>query len=360
MRSFKRLLALFLAMHLFSSGVFSAELPQSAVDADRLGQRDVQQNIQTIKEKAHKEHQLDKKAERLPKEKSFRDKLHFYYTVLEGFDRNALLNSSHKGSLYTEQIGIVTYKDKYKDFFMYRLSYNLIYSNYYKFDANTFLDQGPRVETAIKLNDSLFLETDYHFRFFERPHDAQANFTKHDAKVGLKHEIILGKFYQKPSFIYNEHDYSKMKARDTSGALSNDSPDRQDQNYSFDYELGFQPTHHVLFQVHNRFGRNDSNDQFRDFYDYDYYRLRPVVIWKVTPPLLLVTGVEYQRNSYDDRNFSGSQGREDLYAVFGALYYEIGPNTSLTFHWNYIKSDNSLPELEYQNSTISAGLVFHF
>ena len=151
-----------------------------------------------------------------------------------------------------------------------------------------------------------------------------------------------------------------MKARDTAGNVSNVSSDRHDLTNSFDYELGFQPTHHLLFQVHNRFGRNDSNDQFRDFYDYNYYRLTPIVIWKITRPLLLIAGAEYQRNAYDDRNFSGSEGKEDLYAVFGGLHYEVNPNTSLVFRWNYIKDENSLPELEYQDSTVSAGVAFHF
>ena len=149
--------------------------------------------------------------------------------------------------------------------------------------------------------------------------------------MGLKHYFIPKRLYHKPSYIFQSRDFTKAKAR-----LANDSPGpdgRNDTTHRLDYEIGVHPVPQFLLRVHNQYGRNDSNDQFLDFYDYSFYQVTPSVTWEVSKPLLAIVGVKFQRNNYDDRAVRGMAEREDFTAFFGNLFYHVTKQTSVGFHW---------------------------
>ena len=146
------------------------------------------------------------------------------------------------------------------------------------------------------------------------------------------------------------------KPKDGTPGLDN----RHDTTHRLDYEIGLHLVPTLLIQVHNQYGRNDSNDDFLDFYDYSFYQVTPSITWEITKPLLLITGVQFQRNNYDNRAVRGTAERENFTAFFGSLFYHVTDYASIGFHWVYSKDDSNLPELEYQDSSLSLGVHLHF
>ena len=84
------------------------------------------------------------------------------------------------------------------------------------------------------------------------------------------------------------------------------------------------------------------------------------VTWEITKPLFLITGVQFQHNNYDNRAVRGTAEREHFTAVLGSLFYHVTDWASVGCHWVYAEDDSNLPELEYQDSSLSVGVHLHF
>ncbi len=318
----------------------SAELtPEQSKSAHEEQQRQLQQ-VQRLPRRLHEQHQVEKKLQRFPQLTTLLHRLHFHYSAIEGYDRNPNLAGTRKGSGFTEQDLGMGYIHRLGSRFIYRLTGNLRYVNYYKFSNVNSFAPTLRGETAIELTPHFFIESEYDARWFWRPDDAQGNLNEQEVKVGLKHYLIPKRLYHKPSYIFQYRDFTKAEARLSDGSSGPDG--RNDTTHRLDYEIGVHPVPQLLLRVHNQYGRNDSNDQFLDFYDYSFYQVTPSVTWEVSKPLLVIVGVQFQRNNYDDRAIRGMAEREDFTAFFGSLFYHVTEHASVGFHWVYSKDDSTL------------------
>ena len=335
-----------------------AELTSEQVESARQEQQRQLQSVQRLRRRLHEEHQVKNKLTLFPQLKQLLHRLHLHYSVIEGYDRNVNLNSTHNGTGFTEQDLGAGYIHRLGQRFIYRLTGNLRYVNYYKFSNVNLFEPTLRAETAIELTPHFFIEPEYDVRWFWRPDDAQGNSNEQEVKVGLKHYFIPKRLYHKPSYIVQYRAHTKAKARLFDGSAGPD--ERHDTTHRLDYEIGLHPIPELLLRVHNQYGRNDSNDQFLDFYDYSFYQVTPSVTWEISKPLLLIAGVQFQRNNYDNRAVRGMAEREDHTAFFGTFFYHVTKSTSVGFHWVYVKDDSTLPEFEYQDSTLSLGAHVHF
>lgn len=339
----------------FNPTVLKAQLTPEQTNAARIEQQQQVESVKRIKRRVLQECQLEQK--RAPK--TFIQKFDFHYAVMEGFDQNVPLDLKHlKDSFFTKQEAAVGFTDHIKNIFIYRLSYDLHHTYYYKFSGLNILDQHFNAETALKLLPNLFLETGYHFEIFRRQHTHIANFNGNEVKVGLKHYLIKDRLYHKPSYIFHHHSYGKFKVRNAEGVPG--TADRKDNFNAFDYEVGWYIHHRLLIRVHNQFGRNNSNDQFKDFYDYTYYAVTPIVSWHITDKWLLVGGFHYQFNYYDDRAIHDSREREHLYSFFSGVYYHINQYMTWSTDCVYVQANSNIPELEYKDPIYSTGIHLHF
>ena len=338
--------------------VESQELTPEQVESAREEQQRQREQIQRLPRQLHEQHQVQEKLRLFPELKKLLHRIHLHYSVIEGYDRNVNLNSTHNGTGFTEQDLGVGYIHRLGRWFIYRLTGNLRYVNYYKFSNVNLVEPILRAETAIELNPHFFIESEYDAKWFRRPDDAQGNFNEQAVKLGLKHYFIPHRLYHKPSYIFQYRDHTKFKARLSDGSAGPDA--RHDTTHRLDHEIGVHLVPWLLLRLHNQYGRNDSNDQYLDFYDYSFYQVTPSVHWQVTKPLVAIAGVRFQRNNYDDRAIRGLAQREDHTALFGTLFYHVTKQTSVGFHWVYVKDDSTLPELEYQDSSLSLGLHYHF
>ena len=337
---------------------FSAELTPEQTEAAREEQQRQLDQVQRLPRRLREQHQVEKKLQRFPQLKEWLHRLHLHYSVIEGYDRNVNLNSTHNGTGFTEQDLGMGYIHRLGQRFIYRLTGNLRYVNYYKFSNVNSFAPTLRGETAFEFTPHFFLESEYDARWFWRPDDAQGNFNEQEVKVGLKHYLIPKRLYHKPSYIFQYRDFTKAKARLADSSAGPDG--RWDTTHRLDYEIGIHPIPELLLRVHNQYGRNDSNDQYLDFYDYSFYQVTPSVTWEVSKPLLVIAGVQFQRNNYDNRAIRGRAERENFTAFFGSLFYHVTKQTSVGFHSGYSKDDSTPPELEYPDSSLSLGVHVHF
>ena len=286
-------------------------------------------------------------------------KFEFNYAALEGYNRNVRLNSTHKGSFFTDQFLSVAYLNHVKKNLFYRLIYRFRSLNDYKFGDENLMAHNFQVQSSIKLLPNFFLEPEYRFDISRRPHEPAADFDRNEVKVGLKHFLYKDILYHKPSYLFAHHHYEKFRARLPFDQDIPSSHLRADNENAFDYEIGFHPHKNILFQVHNQIGRNDSNDQFFDFYDYSYYRVTPLVTWHTTKKATLIAGFSFQRNNYDDRAIHARAEAEDISTLFGSIFYQLNPHAALGLHWLYVHNDSNVAELEYDDSIFSIGLHLH-
>ncbi len=354
MRSFF-LASLFSIFLLLGTAPLKAQLTSEQASVARLeGQRQAEE-AHKIKRKILEEHRLKQK----PAPKKWTEKFDFHYAVREGYGQNVPVHPDRfKDSLYTKQEAAIGYMDHIKNVFIYRLSYDLLHTLYYKFAELNILEQHFNAETALKLRHNLFLELGYRLILFRRQHTPFSDYNANNVKIGLKHYLIKDKLYHKPSWLFHHHGYGKFKARDAEG--NSTLQDRKDNLNAFDYEIGWYFHHRLLIRLHNQFGRNDSNDQFLDFHDYSYYAVTPIVSWHLTKKWLLSGGFHYQFNHYDDRSVHGSPERAHLYSFFGGIYYQINKNLTWSANAVYVQNNSNVPELEYKDPVYSTGFHLHF
>jgi hypothetical protein len=299
---------------------------------------------------------LDRRLRRKRVPKTFIEKFSMHHAVQEGFERNVPLSTPRHGSLYTEQGAVVRFTDRVTKDFIYRLNYGFQHTNYYKFSNFNILDQNIKTETALKLVPSLYFETEYRHEIFRRQHAPISDYDGDRVKLSLKHYLIKNKMYHKPSYIYRHHGYHKFNARDASGVHGLDN--RRDNLNAFDYEVGMHLLPHLFIHVNNQFGRHESNDLFKDFYDYSYYRVTPNFMWHAMDELLLIGGYRYQRSHFDGRDLHGLLDRESLQSFYGGVYYQINKNFFWSANCHYLKNGSNVPEFTYSDSWFSMGIHF--
>ncbi len=336
----------------------AADLTSNQVASAQQEQQQHMRQAQQLPRRLQEPQPVAQPLTRFPQLQQWLHRLHFYYGAIEGYDRNPRLGSPRKGSGFTEQDLGAGYLHRLGSKFIYRLSSHLRYVNYYKFANENLFEPKLRAETALELRPGVFLESEYDTLWFWQPDNAQGNFHEQAVKVGLKHYLIPRRLYHKPSYIFQYRGHTKAKARFADGTAS--QTERHDVTHRLDYEIGFHPVPQLLLRVNQQLGRNDSNDQLLDFYDYSFYQVTPSVTWAATDRLLLIGGVQFQHNKYDDRAVRGTAERENFTAVFGSVFYHVTPSVSVGCHWVYVKDDSNLPELEFQGSNFSAGLYIHF
>ena len=180
---------------------FSAELTPEQTESAREEQQRQLQNVQRLPRRLREQHQVEKKLQRFPQLKEWLHRLHIHYSAIEGYDRNPNFTGTRKGSGFTEQELGAGYVHRLGQRFIYRVTGNTRYVNYYKFASENLFEQSLRGETAIELTPHFFIESEYDARWSWKPDDAQGNFNEQEVKVGLKHYLIPKRLYRKPSYI---------------------------------------------------------------------------------------------------------------------------------------------------------------
>ncbi len=334
----------------FGSSALGAEIIADEINTAKVEEKNQLQTTPTITRG------IDRRLRRKPAPRTFLEKFSLHHAVQEGFERNVPLSTPRQGSLYTEQDAVLRYTERVTKDFIYRLNYGFQHTNYYKFSDFNILDQKIHTETALKLVPSLYFETDYRYEIFRRQLTPISDYNGNRVKLSLKHYLIKNRFYHKPSYIYRHHAYYKFKARDAAGAHGLDR--RRDNLNAFDYEVGWHLLPHLFLHVNNQFGRNESNDLFKDFYDYSYYRITPNVMWHATNELLLIGGYRYQNSHFDGRDLHGILDRESLQSAYGGVYYQLNKNFFWSANCHYIKNGSNVPEFSYSDSWFSTGIHF--
>jgi hypothetical protein len=111
------------------------------------------------------------------------------------------------------------------------------------------------------------------------------------------------------------------------------------------------------------FYRNDSNDFFHDYYDYESTKFVTGASWEINPKLNAHIKLIYERRAYDARPLLDSSQtfeKDDIYSAYVSLFYKLRTNLSLGSTYIYRQKNSNEPSQKYSSSTGTLGLYYSF
>jgi len=286
--------------------------------------------------------------------------LDFLAGIRQGYDNNVFLNPGRKkdGFLQPSLKEDLTYRFT-RDIRMFFDS-DVSYVKYYKFNDNDLFDISinPGFEVDL-LDDRLTLETDYLLDWVNFPHDDDGSIVLNSYSIFVKNNVIK-QFYHKGGFRLEYRDYTSRKVFGSNEVKTDDL--RRDVRYVAEYEAGMKIFANLKAKQVVKVYRNDSNDQYEDYYDYWAFSERTTLIAYLTDKLYGTTSLTYTHRWLDDRLSSKDSTHEkhDVFYFSTSLYYDLTPSFTLSASYTYRESGSNEPLQNYSGSIMSIGLYYIF
>jgi hypothetical protein len=288
-----------------------------------------------------------------------------------GFDNNPGLNADREDDFFAKETVGVLFKQPICDPVKLRLGYDALNVNYFEESEEDLLVQNAGAGLDVKLDPRTTLETDYGFRYvwFYQDDDDQdrdrdedlSTYWAHESRAGIKHRMS-DTVTAKVGFGTSFRQYEERKTREADGTLS-DSDERSDDRYLADSEVVIRVAPRVYLRGGFNYYTNDSDDQFHDTYDYDSYEWFAGVRYSPFKRATLSFKLAYENRDYDSRVLLDDATvfqEDDIYRIFGGLYYKLHRNVSLGLTYTYRQRDSNEPTQSYSGSLATAGFYFNF
>ena len=285
----------------------------------------------------------------------------FNVDFYNGWDNNVNLDSeeSEKKEDFFSQFDMeLGYEYPLNELYKAKVDYYLNSRSYYRINEACFYDNNLEFELIRKLTDIFTASISHRFESLYHPND-DSDYFGNDSKISIRHDIKEW-IYQKLSYDYMSKYFYEQKTWDKSEA--NVDFNRKDLRSCLTHELGIW-TGGALIKLKNTYYRNDSNDEYMDYYDYSSYRVSLAISARVISEKFLgMIGGGYQIKEYDERLLidSDSTQRDSSYDVSASLYYDINKTTSLSLNCIYFENKSNEPSEEYWNTTMSVGIHYAF
>ncbi|MDD5496334.1 MAG: hypothetical protein PHP46_04450 [Candidatus Omnitrophica bacterium] len=286
-------------------------------------------------------------------------------SVTQGYDNNVFLDPSRKDDSFTQEAVIMNFKYPFRDNKL-NLKYGLDFTNitYYKITDASLLDWSLWGGFDYTIFDVFTLSPSYRFNMVWYPRDDQSSNNWNEFNLDLRQDLLdnfyfLDKVYHKGTYRLSYQNYQHRKARLGNGNLSSNT--RADLRNTFDYEVGLY-MFDSLIKVNNQIYRNDSDDQYEDYYDYNSYRLGCSIVHMFTDKFYSIGSFYWQKKFYDSRQSSQEAvcEKDDLYIVSSSLYYDITPHFSIFANYSYRENQSNEPLQKYSGSVVTAGIYYNF
>ena len=281
--------------------------------------------------------------------------------TLIGFDDNPRLDSSRDEDGFAEETVSVSFKDRPSDYLTMRASYDLINVNYFDVTEEDVLLQEAGAGLDFWLMPTTAIQTDYNFTHLYMPDDELVTSFKHGGRAGLYHEasdtVTLWS-----GFTVTTKDYDDRKTREAEGTLS-DAEERNDVRTITDSVIRVKVSKDLRLYLGFIYYRNDSDDQFHDYYDYEAYKVFTKAYLKLLPKLSAALKFSYETRDYDSRPLFDDPAvteESDLYVATGGLYYKLLKNITLGFIYTYRQKNSNEPSQKYSSSVSTVGLYYSF
>ena len=191
-------------------------------------------------------------------------------------------------------------------------------------------------------------------------HNRNLDYLRHRLTSGLKWKISSA-LSHRPYFSYSLKRYLDRRASQDSGVF--DDSRREDIAYEAGHQLFFTLSKSMRAVLTLSWEKNDGNDLFLKFNDYDRYSADGAVEWRLAEKILTVLKGGYDFTDYEERLIAaGSAETEtnDYFYLSANLFYSLTQNLRFGVTYLYGQNYSNKPSQEYSFSNSTAGLYFNF
>ncbi len=282
-------------------------------------------------------------------------------SLLAGYDNNTGLNAQRKGDLFFQEAFGARYKHSIDPLTRYRLSYDVTNVNYADATDQNILAQSAGVGLDRVLFGATILEMDYGFEYLYFPNNDSVSSTAHQGRVGLK-QLVNDQWTARAGLSVLARNFEDRKLRTPEGITSPED-ERRDRRHGADADLTYRFSKTGSIKGGIQYYRNDSNDQFHDYYDFDSIRVWSGVNFKPRPNLSAFVRLAYENRDYASRPLIDdvrTLENDDVYTGTLGLFYPLGKGFSLGGIYTYREKRSNEPSQKYSGSISTLGLYSSF
>jgi len=286
--------------------------------------------------------------------------LNFFAGVLGGYDNNVDLDPDRKKDGFSE-ISLnteITYN--YNDDLRIKLENYTTNVMYFNINEASLVDIYNEFTMETDLFDDDFkFGGEYAFEMAIFPNDEDGSYHGNHVRPYIRHNILPN--------LYHEFDYKflfKWYAHDKT--IHSDgyrtSNRRRDERHGIDYVAGLYIGEGALLKTKIELYHNNSNYEYRKYYDYWLFRVKPSFTVKVTKKLYASSSFAYQQRRYDGRLSSENDEHvyDDTYIYNASLLYDLTKSFTVALNYSYRENASNEPLQKYSGSIVSAGVYYSF
>jgi len=296
------------------------------------------------------------------KEKKEGNKITFlgYTDLQQGFDNNVNLDSKRKRDFYFQNISNLEVKYEPTDKLDLKTGADIFNISYYNVNTNNILDVSPYVGFDIEfVPKKVKLKNHIAFDYFSYPNKKESSYSAVIYSTSLR-QFVLKRLYHEIGYKHFYRWYPDKKISLDSAARG--EYDKADERWRTHYTLGFFGKRFMV-KFKNEIYKNDSNNEYQEYYDYWVYRAKPSVLYFITNDLYINLGYSYKYTLYEDRRATddvNKVARDHTHSMSTALYYDLTKNVTCSITYSYAENLSNDPFQRYSGGTVTGGLSYNF
>lgn len=276
-----------------------------------------------------------------------------------GFDNNPHLNSGRKEDAYFQTF----YRGKFETPLTKKMDGSLLY----EFMNLLYADEGALDlmrnrfggEVSRRLGKDLKAGIGYTFDSIEYIRTGHDDYIENTGTLKLEHQLP-DKMFHAIQYDLSYRMYDDWKVRTSASVFG--ERERTDWRNTVEYSVGkfFEKD---LVKLFAEFYRNDSNDAYLNYYDYDSYRMGGSVSHMFTEKISGYLSLSRQYRDYRSRtliNDSGQKENDTTYLYTTALYYTLNNSVTLGASYTYRQNNSNEPSEKYSGSLASVSTYYRF
>ncbi|MEA3560736.1 MAG: outer membrane beta-barrel protein [Candidatus Omnitrophota bacterium] len=285
----------------------------------------------------------------------------FSLSISEGYDNNVKLDSLRREDTFSEQDLSLSYQRPFTDIITFFIEDDLSNITYYEFSDESLISNDLKAGLDMEFSDRLKARIGYDFEVLRYYQLGEGDYWSNIPLVNLKYYITKD-FYGIIGYKYIDRSFIKRRIRNNAFVLLDKK--RKDSRHVSICEIGYLFSQ-TLLKLKNEYYRNNSNDQYFNYYDYWADTVTLSVIHMFNDKLYGFLSFGRQWRQYNDRltrlPLATFPVQEDkLLLGYACLNYDITEDMSLNIDYAYRENDSNDPDCKYSGSIISGGLNVAF
>ncbi len=282
-------------------------------------------------------------------------------SLLYGYETNVNQDSNTKGDYYTEEDFSAYWQPTFNKYFGLDAGGWLVNQSYSELTDSSSMDSALNFTANLTPFDSgkVKLSPGVEYEWLWYPLSSESSYE--NIKYFFKFKHYIGKKWNYGGgYEYAEKTYDVKKARNQE---KRESPSivREDTRDSIDFFV----TRYLgkyTFKIKGKAYINFSNDQYREYYDYDSWK--PSISISRTflkdDKLYVSFSPSYERKSYHHRTVIDTARYDNVFTYKTSFYYTLKKPFTLSFSNTYKKVATNYAEGRYKNITNVIGLTADF